>query len=200
MGPTAGVLDERALVLNRSWMAITTTTIRRAVTLTYQDAARILCPHTYEVHDFDSWRLLGVNGGPVLRGGSFKLQLPEIIVLRAYDGVPKRTVAFSRRNLYRRDMFTCQYCGARPGVAELTIDHVVPRSRGGRTSWENCVLACVDCNKRKSNRTLEDASMTLRSRREAPQWSWEVELSGSTRRPSWEHFLPKHRKRSRETG
>ena len=190
LGPTIRVLGEPTLVLNRSWMAITTTTVRRALSLVFQESAHIICPRTYEVHDFTSWLSQEVNGDPFIRTVRMRVRMPEVIVLRSYDGLPTRTVAFGRRNLYRRDAYTCQYCGRRPGAADLTIDHVLPRSRGGKTTWENCVLACVDCNKRKANRPPEEAGMRLQRPPVAPHWSWDVEL-GSRRRESWESFLPR---------
>src|SRR5262249_21229307 len=71
-------------------------------------------------------------------------------------------VAFSRRNVAKRDHFTCQYCGAQPGVVDVTIDHVIPRAQGGQSSWTNCVAACADCNARKADRTPDQAGMRLR--------------------------------------
>lgn len=187
-----GILGERTLVLNRSWLAITTTTVRRALTLVYQDAAQVICPVTYETHDFDSWLDIEPRAADVIiRTVDSGLNIPEIIVLRRYDGLPQRSVAFSRRNLYKRDHFTCQYCGCRPGSAELTIDHVVPRSQGGRTTWQNCVLACADCNKRKAHRSLAASGMRLQRPPAMPRWSWDVELSTGSRRESWDHFLPR---------
>jgi len=188
-----GRLDERTLVLNRSWLAITTTTVRRALTLVYGEAAQVICPETYEVHDFESWMERGVrNGDACVRTVRAPIPVPEIIVLSRYDKVPRRRVAFSRRNLYRRDNYTCHYCGRRPTHGRLTIDHVVPRSQGGRTSWENCVLACEECNKRKSDRSAVEAGMALLTRPRAPDWSWDVELSRGARLPSWERFLSHH--------
>lgn len=184
------VLSQRTLVLNRSWMAVTTTTVRRALSLVYQEAARFICPDSYETHDFDSWAELAVaRDEPCIRTVSRQFRVPEVIVLTIYDGMPKRRVAFSRRNLYRRDGFSCQYCGAQPGSEELTIDHVVPRSQGGRTTWANCVLACVRCNMRKANRSLVQAGLRLRHVPKEPRWSWDVEISVGVRRASWEHFL-----------
>jgi 5-methylcytosine-specific restriction endonuclease McrA len=186
----AACLDEPTLVLNRSWLAISTTTVRKAMCLLYQRAASVICPETYQPHDFDSWSSLSVaRDEPCVRTVSLSLRIPEIIVLRRYDSLPRRSVAFSRRNLYRRDHFTCQYCGSRPGSEELTIDHIVPRSLGGRTTWNNCVLACVECNKRKSNRALRDTGMRLRKPPRSPRWSWDVEIALGRRRASWEHFL-----------
>ncbi len=190
MSDQALVLDERTLVLNRSWMAITTTTVRRALSLVYQRAAKIVCPESYVIHDFDTWSELAVaRDEPCIRSVSLRIRVPEIIVLAMYDGVPSRTVAFSRRNLYRRDLFACQYCGVRPGSEELTIDHIVPRSAGGRSTWTNCVLACVDCNKRKANRPLRRTGMTLLRKPQVPKWSWDIEVSFGRRKVSWENFL-----------
>ena len=93
-----------------------------------------------------------------------------MLALARYDRLPTQAVAFSRRNIFKRDRFTCQFCGRQPGSEELTIDHVVPRSRGGTSTWENCVLACVPCNARKANRTPEQAGMKLRRAPVRPAW------------------------------
>ena len=82
-----------------------------------------------------------------------RLRVPEVVALAGYDRLPEAAVAFSRRNIFKRDHYTCQYCGVQPGTEELTIDHVIPRSQGGTSTWENCVLACVACNKQKADRT-----------------------------------------------
>ncbi|MHC4956535.1 MAG: HNH endonuclease [Planctomycetota bacterium] len=187
------VLDERTLVLNRSWVAITTTTVRNALSMVYQGAAKVICANTYQAHDFHSWAEVGAAWDePGVRTISVRVRVPEIIVLAVYDGFPQRTVAFSRRNLYRRDRFTCQYCGERPGTEELTIDHVVPRSRGGRSTWQNCVLACVDCNKRKANRLPAEAGVRLSRPPNVPRWSWDVEVAVGHRKSSWGQFLSDH--------
>ena len=95
----------------------------------------------------------------------FRLRVPEVVALSGYDRTAGGPVTFSRRNIFKRDHYTCQYCGAQPGSEELTLDHVVPRSQGGVSSWENCVLACMACNKRKADRTPEQARMHLRASR-----------------------------------
>lgn len=97
----------------------------------------------------------------MVRSPSFEMQLPSVISLK--DFVPAaRTPAFTRFNVFLRDRFTCQYCGDRFPVHDLTFDHVVPRSKGGRTTWENVVAACSPCNLRKANRTPKEASMPTR--------------------------------------
>jgi 5-methylcytosine-specific restriction endonuclease McrA len=188
----AYTLDGRTLVLNRSWTAISTTSVRSALGLVYRDVARAVCTETFTPHDFDSWAALSVRkaaAGEYVQTVSLRIRVPEVVVLRHYGGFPRRTVAFSRRNLYRRDNFTCQYCGSQPGTELLSIDHVVPRSRGGRSTWENCVLSCIDCNKRKANRTLEEAGLRPSRRPHRPEGGPAFEISLGTRRASWERFV-----------
>ena len=185
-------LDGRTLVLNRSWTAISTTSVRNALGLVYRDVARAVCTETLTPHDFDSWAELSRNRpakGEYVATVSSRIRVPEVVVLRTYAGFPRRTVAFSRRNLYRRDAFTCQYCGSQPGTELLSIDHVVPRCRGGRSTWENCVLACLDCNKRKASRTLVEAGLRLDRRPFRPRGGPAFEISMGTRRASWERFV-----------
>lgn len=193
-------LSGRTLVLNRSWAAISTTTVRAALGLVYRDVARVVCPETYAPHDFDSWADLSAHreafeqqadGGvsEYVRTIRLSLLVPEVVVLRAYNGFPQRGLAFSRHNLYRRDGWTCQYCGAQPGSELLSIDHVVPRSRGGASSWENCVLACLDCNKRKADRSLGEAGLHLRRKPVRPRGGPAFELQFGRRRASWERFV-----------
>jgi 5-methylcytosine-specific restriction endonuclease McrA len=184
------LLADRALVLNRSWTAITTTTVRHALVLAYRGVARIICPETYQAYEFSDWtELSSRNGEPAIYTPFLRIRVPEIIVLTRYNGFPKKGVSFSRRNIYRRDAYTCQYCGARPGSELLSIDHVVPRSRGGTSTWENCVLACLDCNRKKANRTLTQSGLTLLREPVRPEWSGALEISLGRRKASWEKFI-----------
>jgi 5-methylcytosine-specific restriction endonuclease McrA len=187
----AYALDGRTLVLNRSWTAISTTTVRNALGLVYRDVARAVCTETFTPHDFHSWAELSRarEQGEFVQGVKMRVRVPEVVVLRHFNGFPRRTVAFSRRNLYRRDNFTCQYCGSQPGTELLSIDHVVPRCRGGRSTWENCVLACLDCNKRKASRTLDEAGIRLDRKPFRPAGGPAFEISLGTRRRSWERFV-----------
>ena len=125
----------------------------------------------------------------MIRSSYLALVPPEVILLSGYVGMAERSVVFSRRNLYKRDRYTCQYCGAQPGAAELTIDHVLPRSRGGVSSWVNCALACVSCNKRKANRTPSEAGMPLRKAPAKPSWRALSQIPPHVRRESWGKFL-----------
>jgi 5-methylcytosine-specific restriction endonuclease McrA len=99
-------------------------------------------------------------------------------------------VRYSRANIFTRDKFTCQYCGIRPPRSQLNLDHVIPRSLGGRTSWENVVCSCVDCNRSKGGRTPEQAALRLRRPPARPRWTPLMNLSVSTARyAEWRPFL-----------
>jgi len=112
-----------------------------------------------------------------------------VIVLHQCDRYQRPRVAFTRRNLFRRDRNTCQYCGRKFSTEDLSIDHVVPRSLGGHSSWTNCVVACLDCNCRKGSRSLDAAHMTIRRppREPPPQMAFTLHLG--QRKASWETFV-----------
>jgi len=190
---TFTLLRRPTLVLNKHWAPLRLAPVREAISLVARGSAFILEPGTFRTHDLRSWddvsRARAALGGALIRSARLALIPPELILLRGYEGQGARTAVFSRRNLFKRDRFACQYCGVRPGSEELTIDHVLPRSRGGRSTWENCVLACVECNKRKANRTPEEARMALRRPPRKPSWKTLVAPAPRERLESWEAFL-----------
>lgn len=192
------------LVLNRHWVAVGTTTIRRTFVLLVREAAAAVCPRSYEVLDFARWVersraaawSLPEDAARVVRTPRLLLERPEVILLHGYGGVPRREVSFTRRNLYRRDDHACQYCGRRRPSSELSIDHVVPRSLGGPTTWENCVLACVRCNTKKANKTLREVGFTLLRPPRRPTWSPLLDALPQARPQSWAQFLAREQQAS----
>ena len=167
----AGVLQSSVLVLNRFFMAVHVVTARHAFSLLCKRVAEVVhvVDDRYDSFNFESWRdvsqyreLFENDGDDCwVHTVSFEIRVPEIIRLLAYDRMPKRRVKLNRRNLFARDDNRCQYCGRRFPTTELSLDHVVPRSRGGRTNWTNIVCACTACNKRKGGRTPWEANMRL---------------------------------------
>ena len=152
--------------------------------------AEAISPETYQTHDFDSWSDLSISKGePHIATVRRKIRVPEIVRLIRFEGHPRRRVPFTRKNLFRRDSCTCQYCGARPGSSEISIDHVVPLSRGGQSSWTNCALACLPCNKRKANRTPAEAGLRLLAEPRRPQWSPLLTIADQRKPRSWEKFV-----------
>jgi 5-methylcytosine-specific restriction endonuclease McrA len=184
------VLNEQTLVLNRHWVPIGTTSVRTALCLLHRRTARAVSPDDYSVHDFDSWACLRVaEEEPCIRTVSLRLRVPEVVLLTRYDKYPRHRVTFSRRNIFRRDRYACQYCGARPRVDELSVDHVVPRSRGGKSTWTNCVLSCLRCNRKKGNRRVEEAGLRLLRSAVEPPWTPCISIPLGKRKTSWQQFI-----------
>ena len=183
------VIDRPTLVLNRYWQAVGVAPVARSLTLVAAERARIVDPTDFQQYTWADWaRLVPKKDEPFIQAVTFRLRVPEVITLTHYDRVPANTVTFSRRNIFKRDRYTCQYCGGQPGSEELTIDHVLPRSRGGTSTWENCVLACTECNKRKADRTPDEAHMPLRKVPVRPKWK-PLYARHSARIESWSKFV-----------
>ena len=186
---TSGLLSRPTLVLNRNWQPVGIATVSRTLVKLWNGTARVVDPNDYQIYSWSDWSMLQPDDDePFIQTTSLRLRVPEVITLTKYDRVPSRSVAFSRRNLFKRDKFTCQYCQKRPGSEELTIDHVTPRSHGGETTWENCVVACVDCNSRKANRTPWQAHMPLKQEPAQPKWK-PIYASIGIRIDSWSKFV-----------
>lgn len=183
-------LTAPVLVLNRVYVPVRVTTARQAFEMLYQGRALVL-GEGYEPHDFEEWASLapeahdehvGTPSGPI--------RVPRLVVLCTYDRVPQAPVRLSRRNVFLRDGYQCQYCGIRPAVRELNLDHVVPRSRGGRSTWDNLVTSCRACNVRKGRALPEECGMRLLSRPRRPRFSAAAQLEAAPRRfAEWEPFL-----------
>ncbi|MFH0911519.1 MAG: HNH endonuclease [Planctomycetota bacterium] len=156
------MLNEPVLILNRSWLPLQVGNVRRSILLLYKGVAEVVCPYTFQTFDFERWKQQSLfNADRSLATPYFRLRLPEVIVLTAFNTTIRRRIRFNRRNVMTRDNHTCQYCGRKLTDREITLEHVRPVSRGGDHTWENVVLACPMCNKRKGDRTPEQAGMRL---------------------------------------
>ena len=165
------MLDTSVLVLNRVYQPVHVTSVRRAVSLLYQGVARAI-DEEYRLLDFESWAAVAVAAQEeAIHTPSRAIRIPRVVVLVAHAHLPRHRVRFSRLNVYARDGSTCQYCGRRLPRSELNLDHVVPRSRGGSTSWENVVCSCVTCNLRKGGRTPAEAGLRLLRPPSRPRWT-----------------------------
>jgi 5-methylcytosine-specific restriction endonuclease McrA len=167
---TASSLNSSVLVLNRFYMAVHVISVRRALVLLYRELAEVIHVEEgmYSNFDFAAWREASIYFAAVgdenvewIRGVGFSLQVPRVVRLNRYDKVPKQTLRFNRRHVFARDENTCQYCGTDYSSTHLSLDHVLPRSRGGQTNWENVVCCCLSCNTKKGNRTPKEANMRL---------------------------------------
>lgn len=185
----SAVLNRPTLVLNRNWQAVGVNTVSRSLVKVWNESARIVDPADYQQYTWDDWaQLRPADGDDFIQTRWLKIRVPEVITLTNYGKLPTNAVSFSRRNVFKRDRFTCQYCGRQPGQSDLTIDHVLPRAQGGISSWTNCVLACVGCNSRKADRTPEQAKMPLPRVPERPIWRPLYAARGE-RCDSWSRFI-----------
>ncbi len=165
------MLSTNVLVLNRGYVPVDVTTVRRAFAMLYQGIAKVV-DDQYLTFDYHSWSELSVKEHHDSVGLVDRLvRVPRVILLQIYDRMPMRTVRFSRFNIYLRDKNTCQYCGEIFSRKELNLDHVIPRSRGGRTSWDNIVTSCFSCNRRKGGQLLKTAKMRLLNVPRRPRWT-----------------------------
>jgi 5-methylcytosine-specific restriction endonuclease McrA len=185
----AKVLEHSTLVLNRNWQPVNVATVARALTLLWNESARVVDPADYRLYTWADWAKLRPDEGErFIQAVRLRLRVPEVIVLAEYDRLPTAAVSFSRRNVFKRDHWACQYCGGQPGGEDLTIDHVLPRSQGGTSTWQNCVLACIGCNKRKTDRTPHQAGMRLHKVPVRPTWK-PIYARDSVRIESWSKFI-----------
>lgn len=142
---------DRTLILDSSYQPVQIVSWQRAVALLFLGKCEI-------ISEYDGF----------VRSTSIVIKIPAVVRLLAAFRRHKKPVKFSRINIYGRDKYSCQYCGAKKSIGELTYDHVVPRSRGGKTTWTNIATCCSDCNRKKANRTPEQAGMRLLKQPVAP--------------------------------
>jgi len=188
------------LVLNRSFVAVHITNVRRAIALLFRELAEVVHVEDghYGAYSFESWRELSEMEAALgegrehdwIRGVGFQLRAPRVIRLMECDRGPRQGLRFNRRNVFARDGNRCQYCGRNYPTSELSLDHVMPRSRGGDTSWENIVCACVACNVRKGGRTPQEARMQLIRQPVKPKRSPLLAIKlGNPKYASWKSFV-----------
>lgn len=161
------------LVLNQSYEPLNVCRVRRAVILIYQNKAEML-----------------ENGAGFIHSASGEFPVPSVIRLAALvKRRPRVETKLTRLEIFRRDSYTCQYCGK--GTHQLTLDHVIPRFRGGQHTWENVVSACVHCNRHKAGRTPEEARMRLIHQPSQPRWSglFYIPTPYPNARREWQKYL-----------
>jgi len=156
---------ENVLVLNRNWQAIHVKNPAEAISMMYSDSATGL-----DVRGEDNmvplkwkdWLNLDIGeNDDSIQTVSGRIKIPKVIVLCTYDKVPRKRPKFSTRALWERDNGTCQYTGRQLVIGEANVDHVIPRSRGGRTDWTNCVITHKEVNSKKADRTPQEAGLKL---------------------------------------
>lgn len=184
------------LVLNKVYIPINIIDYKRCMSYLIQDnIAALDCD--FIPYNFKDWVVYSQTP-KVLDDGycfvntiKYKIAIPDIVVLKTYDRLPRHEVKYTRQTLFQRDNFICQYCGKRFKEQELTVDHVHPKSLGGGSNWGNTVTSCKACNNLKGNQTLDQAKMRLLSKPKEPLWV--NSLSKLRKQPkirsNWNKFL-----------
>ncbi len=166
-------MDGQVLVLNQNYEPLNITNARRAITLIYLGKAHVV--------ERDS---------RVYRSARVSIELPSVVRLAYYVKRPMPQLKLSRRSIFARDNHACQYCGAQSRA--LTVDHVIPRHRGGQTDWKNLVCACTRCNNKKANRTPREAGMALIRQPRRPRYTPYISFSkfvAACQRDQWQPYL-----------
>lgn len=195
LGPVmSSSLNQQVLVLNRLWQAVNVCSVKRALTLLFQGHAQVVSDvdGDFQTYNFCQWKDFSSRRPEPdsIQTISFRIRIPRVIVLLVFDRYPKKEVKFTRHNIFERDKNTCQYCGTVFDRSELNLDHVIPRDRGGPTTWENIVCSCIPCNTRKANKTPQEAGMRLIRRPKRPKWRPFLQVNvGLNYHDSWRHFV-----------
>ena len=200
----APALSANVLVLNKYYQAIRVINVKRAFSLLCRELAEVIHIETddagkaqWQNLDFTEWQELSAlkkefqpSGFDWIHTVRFQIAVPRIIRLLGYDKLPRQDVKFNRRNIYARDSNKCQYCGKKFSTTELSLDHVVPKSQGGRATWDNIVCCCVKCNVRKGGRTPDQAHMHLITKPVKPKRSPVINVRlADEKYSSWKQFL-----------
>ncbi|MBK9973643.1 MAG: HNH endonuclease [Planctomycetes bacterium] len=160
--------NDVVLTLNRIWQPIATTGLRKAMNMVFRGRARVVDADTFQIFTWDQWlaeKAVAADNHVIerdyLRTATLFVRKPQVVTLARYAGYPNRGVPYSRRGVYERDSGRCQFCLEHVRKKDMTVDHILPQSRGGRTNWTNCVLACAGCNHRKADRLPHEVGMKL---------------------------------------
>lgn len=168
------VIMEHVLLLNITYEPLRIIDWKRAITMLCLGKVEVIEEYSRDIHSV-----------------SFTIRLPSVVRLLRMVKRPKTPVKFSRQNIYARDRYKCQYCGNRFSSEDLTYDHVIPKSRGGKTQWKNIVTCCIDCNRKKGGRIPSEASMRLIRKPKRPTWVPAIRITIGFREipQTWRDYL-----------
>ena len=184
------MIDSSVLVLNRSFFPVNLTTVKHAFCMLYRGIAMAV-DSQYKTFDYESWSQVAVEQREEAIGlVNSLIKIPRVIMLVAYNRIPNTHVRFTRANIFSRDGNLCQYCGKPFPRNELSIDHVIPRSYGGKSLWENVVCCCIRCNRKKGGKTPKQAHMKLLALPCKPRWTSLNKISlHEIKRKEWLPFI-----------
>lgn len=184
------MLSSPVLVLNRFYVPVSVTSLKRAFVLLYCGVAKAVTTN-YQTFDFETWaEVADARDEDCIKTVNSVIKAPRVILLVRYEGYYRKQPKFNRINIFRRDNCVCQYCSRSFSKSELTIDHVIPRTKGGKSVWQNVVCCCARCNRKKGGRTPEESGMKLLSKPVKPRWNPFTNLYiKAIKYKEWEPFL-----------
>lgn len=191
------VLDQPVLVLNRLWQAVNVVGAKRAFALLTQGHAQVVHHATddFRVFSFMDWMDFSMENPSldeleVVHTPRTAIRMPRVILLMFFDKLPRKEIKLTRNSVFERDKDRCQYCGRIFAREDLNLDHVIPRDRGGKTTWENIVCSCIKCNSHKANRLPHQAGLRLVRKPVRPKWRPMISLVlNNKQRERWKDFL-----------
>ena len=163
-------LNKKVLLLNQSYQPLMILGAKRAIILSFTDKVEVVERYSDQI-----------------RSINLSILLPSVIRLKDYVSFSKKKIPLTRKNILKRDNHICQYCNNKSGF--MTIDHIVPKDKGGRDLWENLVAACVSCNTKKGNKLLKDTNMLLLKKPKAPSFLFNIQSELSNSQDSWKPYL-----------
>lgn len=194
------MLNDYVLVLNKGWTPVAVARVKDAFVKLFNNSARIIDENTYETYNWDEWvdnfsfQISDTSMDSEFKfilSPRLKIRVPEVVVLTNYSKFPERKMKLTRKNLLRRDNYHCQYTGAKLNYDNATIDHVLPKSKGGRTTWDNVVICEESVNTKKADKTLDESGLKLLNNPVQPKWNPLFSVSDSKKMESWKKFLAK---------
>ncbi len=163
------ILQEPVLILNKNWFAIKIRNIIRAIKLVCRERAVFVDADDYSIYTWDEWLELPIKDtDDFIVSTSGNVKAPEVILLTYYKKIPEYTAKPTKKNIFTRDKYVCQYSGKKVNFKNADVDHITPKSRGGRNSWNNMVVCSKEINRKKDNRTPEEANLKLIRRPKQP--------------------------------
>lgn len=187
--------EASVLVLNKNYLAIHVTSWKKAITLLYTGHAQAL-DEKLNTYNFEEWaevsKMIKDYPNGYARSASMEIAIPEIIILTIYNRLPKVDVKFTRSNIYKAYGYKCCYCGNKFDTKDMNLDHVIPKSKGGGTTWNNIVLACIECNTKKADKTPEEVGFKMHYHPTKPNWraAYFVKFHPAFKaRESWQKFV-----------
>lgn len=183
-------LNKPILVLNKLWLAIRIKTLKEAIKILSRGRACVVNPNDYQMYKWEDWiKVKVLEDEDYIKASHYKIKIPEVIVLISYKEVPNYNIKFSKKNIFKRDRYICQYTGKEVSLNNADVDHIIPKSKGGKTTWDNCVVCSKDVNRKKSDKLLNDTKYKLIKKPKKPTYI-SLLIDKKMKIPkSWEKFI-----------